>query len=79
MKIFKDQPGLTPVDIKSFLLFTSNGNTLNQWFQSNPSLGDLKKAALVESLHRKRLAIIDRILIRIFKLERAEALKQLTK
>lgn len=77
-EVFKDQPVIGAGDEEAIAAWVSNWNTVNAWLQTEPSLAALKLAALYEAENRGRVMILDRILTRIFKLEKEEALNRLT-
>lgn len=76
--IFKDQPVIGEGEDATIETWVSNWQVVNAWLRTEPDLVSLKKAALYEAEKpRKRSLILERILIRIFKLEKAEALRRL--
>lgn len=75
--IFKDQPLIGDGDEDAIACWTANWSTVNAWLQTEPSLAALKLAALYEAENKGRVQLLDRILIRIFKLEKEEALNRL--
>lgn len=75
--VFKDQPVIGEGEDATIGAWVSNWGTCNRWLQSDPDLVSLKKACLFEGEHQKRPAILDRLLSRIYKLEKAEALQRL--
>ena len=78
-EVFFDQPPVGSMASKHVLEECANGNTLNTWLQRNPPLLLLKAAALVEGQTKKRVLILNRLLTRIYKLEKAATLAALTK
>lgn len=78
VEVFKDQPIIGAGDEEAIAAWVSNWNAVNAWLQTEPSLAALKLAALYEAENKGRVEILDRILTRIFKLERREALNRLT-
>jgi hypothetical protein len=77
--IFKDQPTIGEGEEEVISKKISNVGILLEWLQTNPTLVMLKKAALYEAENRKRVDVLNRILTRIFRLEKEEALKKLIK
>lgn len=75
--IFKDQPVIGAGDEEAIASWVSNWNAVNAWLQTEPSLAALKLAALYEAENKGRPQILDRILIRIFRLEKEEAFNRL--
>jgi hypothetical protein len=75
--IFKDQPILGEGEEEFFSHHLANAITVVNWLQTDPDLPALKKAALFESFGHRRLQILDRLLGRIFKMEKKLALEQL--
>lgn len=77
--IFKDQPSITLKDRELLIPYLANWKTVNYWLKHKAPLPDLKRAALLESKGRRRIAILDRLVARIYKLERAKTLELLLK
>ena len=76
-EIFLNQPLLGEGEDSTISAWIANWGTTNTWLRTNPSLELLKKASLLEAETNRRPQILDRILSRIFKMEKAEALKKL--
>lgn len=77
--VFHNQPKLNAEDVETIQGICSNWNKMNRWVCSKPPLADLKKAALIESLGKQRPMVIDRLLQRIYAIEKQETLKTLIK
>ncbi len=77
--IFKDQPVLGEGEEEFFRGVIAHVGTLLTWLKRKPTLDMLKKAALHESQNSKRVQVLDRLLTRIYKMEKAEALTRLLK
>ncbi len=77
--IFKDQPTIGEGEDRAISVWVANWQTVNAWLQTHPTLEALKKAALFEAKSNGRVQILDRITIRIFKLEKNVALRKLLK
>ena len=75
--IFKDQPVIGEGEDATIAGWVANWSTVNTWLQSHPSIEAMKKACLYEAENNRRPQILDRILARIFKLEKQEAMQQL--
>lgn len=76
-EIFLNQPLLGEGEDSTISAWIANWGTTNAWLRTKPSLEAMKKACLLESETNRRPQILDRILSRIFKVEKAEALKKL--
>lgn len=68
--VFYNQPKITADDVQRLQSLSSNWVKLNKWICSRPPLEELKKAALIESLGKKRVSILDRLLQRIYAIEK---------
>lgn len=75
--VFKDQPTIGEGEDATIGAWVANWATLNQWLRSSPSLENMKKAALYEAETNCRPMLLDRLLSRIFKVEKSEALQTL--
>ena len=78
-QVFFEQPGIKFPENQCLGQHISNGARLNEWLKTNPSLTELKRAALIEGAHQKRVLILNRLLTRIYKLEKTNTLNALTK
>ena len=76
--IFLHQPVIGAGEDDLFNNVLANWGTVNKWLRSKPGLTTLKKSALYEAEDKARVVILDRLLTRIFQLEKAEAMKRLT-
>ncbi len=76
-EIFLNQPLIGEGEDSTIGGWVANWQTTNAWLQTHPSLESLKKACLFEAERNRRPQILDRILSRVFKMEKAEALKKL--
>ena len=89
LQVFFEQPAIKLPDSQNLSYFIyngaqlsyfiSNGARLNEWLKTNPTLDHLKVAALLEGATQKRVLILDRLLTRIYKLEKTNTLNALTK
>lgn len=77
--IFKDQPSITLRDRELLIPHMANWKTVNFFIKYRGRITDLKRMALLESRGRRRIAILDRLVARIYKLERAKTLELLLK
>jgi hypothetical protein len=75
--IFREHPTLWDGEEEALLPKLANALTVVQWLKSEPDTRSLKVAAIVEATTKCRATILDRILGRLFKLEKAETLQRL--
>lgn len=75
--IFFHQPLLGEGEDSTIAAWVANWGTTSAWLRTNPGIELLKKACLFEAENNRRPQILDRLLSRVFKLEKAEALKKL--
>lgn len=78
-QIFKDQPVIGEGEDAAIAEWVAHWGTVNAWLRTNPSLANLKKAALYEAENKCRAMILDRILSKIARMEKAIYLDKLLK
>lgn len=76
-QIFREHPALGDGEEEHIARHITNAMILVEWLKTNPGLRDLKVAAIVEATSRRRFNVLDRILGRIFKVEKTLAYEKL--
>jgi hypothetical protein len=80
MKIFPSQPRTTKDDALRLLPVMSSDKTVREFLKTNPGTDDLKRCVRLELLrgHRRRVYIIEKLIVRIQQIERSEIEQRMT-